>query len=286
MSSARVSFQGDCSPPHGVGLGLRSPHFSYIEQTRPQVAWFEVLIDNYLGDGGSALFHLQQISQHYPLTFHGVGMSLGSTDELNWRYLHRLKQRMDEFQPLWVSDHLCWSSVGGHYAQDLLPLPYVQQAIDVVVDHIKQIQDFLGCRILIENVSSYLSYKDSVMQEWEFLCQVVERADCDVLLDINNIYVSAYNHGIDAQAYLNAVPVERVREFHLAGYDDLQTHLLDTHGAAVHAPVWALYQDALQRFGPVPTLIEWDNNIPDFTILQTEAAKAEEFMSQAARHVA
>ena len=286
MSSARVSFEGDCRPPHGVGLGLRSPHFSYIEQTRPQVAWFEVLIDNYLSDGGSALFHLQQISQHYPLTFHGVGMSLGSTDELNWRYLQRLKQRMDEFQPLWVSDHLCWSSVGGHYAHDLLPLPYVQQAIDVVVDHIKQIQDFLGCRILIENVSSYLSYKDSVMQEWEFLCQVVERADCDILLDINNIYVSAYNHGIDVQAYLNAVPVERVREFHLAGYDDLQTHLLDTHGAAVHAPVWALYQDALQRFGPVPTLIEWDNNIPDFTILQTEAAKAEKFMDQAARHVA
>ncbi len=286
MVFSAPALDGNRRSLHGVGVGLRAPHYSHVEENKPDVAWFEVLIDNYLHDDSPAVAHLRNIRQDYPITFHGVGLSIGSTDELNWDYLKKLKQRITEFEPARVSDHLCWTSVGGHYAHDLLPLPYVQQAIDVVVRHVQQIQEFLGRRILVENVSSYLTYKDSVLQEWEFLCEVADKADCDILLDINNIYVSAQNHDIDALTYVDAVPIERVKEFHLAGYEDMQTHLLDTHGESVHEPVWELYQRALQRFGQVPTLIEWDNNIPEFATLKDEADKAEQFMQEATRHVA
>ncbi|VAW91145.1 Uncharacterized protein conserved in bacteria, NMA0228-like [hydrothermal vent metagenome] len=268
-----------------TGVGLRAPHFQHIMEHKPDIPWFEILIDNYLG-GGPALYQLEQICNNYPISFHGVGMSLGSTDKLNTNYLKKLKQRISDFEPVHISDHLCWASFAGHYAHDLLPLPYVTQAISTVVDHVKQVQDYLGQQILIENVSSYLSYKQSVMEEWEFLVSVAEQADCNILLDINNIHVSAYNHNIDAQAYLDAVPVERVKEFHLAGYEDMQSHLLDTHGEAVHAPVWDLYQKALLRFGAIPTLIEWDNNIPEFSVLSAEADKADYIQRELKLHVA
>ena len=264
----------------GVGLGLRTPHYSTILEHLPNVPWFEVLIDNYFCDGGQVLHRLEAIGRHYPLTFHSVGMSLGSSDPLNWQYLKRLSQLAERFKPHYISDHLCWSAIDGRYLHDLLPLPYQDSVINHVADRIKQVQDFLGRRLLLENVSSYLTYKNSIMQEWEFLLEITERADCDILLDINNIYVSARNHGFDAEHYLRAVDTDRVKEMHLAGYEDQGSHLLDTHGEAIHPPVWQLYRSAVKQLGSVPTLIEWDNNIPEFSVLQAEGQKAEAILSQ------
>lgn len=272
--------KGDNGPIQGVGLGLRTPHYQLIESTRPDVPWFEVLIDNYMQPGGSPLYHLRKISQDYAVTFHGVGMSLGSTDPLDMQYLGILKQRIDEFRPAWISDHLCWTSVAGCHGHELLPLPYTDEAILLVIEKIRQVQDFLGQRILIENVSSYLTYADSQMPEWEFLNIIASEADCDILLDINNIYVSSVNHKLDAITYLQSVPVDRVREMHLAGFEDAGTHLLDTHSRPVYEPVWDLYRHALKLFGGVPTLIEWDNDIPEFDILKAEADKASRYMSE------
>ena len=270
----------------GVGLGLRTPHYSTIENNKPNVAWFEVLIDNYMAAGGTPLLHLERIRQDYAVTFHGVGMSLGSTDPLSWQYLKQLKQRIQQFSPAWVSDHLCWTSVGGRYSHELMPMPYTDEAIRLMIVRIQQVQDFLQQRILIENVSSYLRYAVSAMQEWDFLVTIATEADCDILLDINNIYVSARNHGIDAEHYLSSVPPARVREMHLAGYEDMGTHLLDTHGEPVHDAVWELYNQALLKFGPVPTLVEWDNNIPAFSRLQAEGEKARKMMSRVCDEVA
>jgi len=274
----------NASPRHtsinGVGVGFRSNHFEYIEKNRPDVPWFEVLIDNYMMDAGVSLYYLEKATEAYPVTFHGVGMSLGSTDQLNKDYLKKLKSLIKQFNPVYVSDHLCWTSVDGYHSHDLLPMPYTDEAIKLLVSHIKQAQDFLERRILVENVSSYLNFKDSIMSEWEFLKIVVEESDCDVLLDINNIYVSSINHNIDAIQYIKNIPVERVKEMHLAGYTDMGTHLLDTHGEAVHEPVWKLYEQALNKFGNIPTLIEWDNDVPEFSILEEEAAKAEAIMQK------
>lgn len=280
----------DASPLHtaisGVGVGFRSNHFEYIKQNKPDVSWFEVLIDNYMMDAGSSLYYLDKAAETYPLTFHGVGMSLGSTDQLNKDYLHKLKELIKQFNPVYVSDHLCWTSVNGYHSHDLLPMPYTDEAIELLVKHIKQAQDFLERRILLENASSYLTFKDSVMEEWEFLKVIVDEADCDILLDINNIYVSSVNHKTDAMAYLKHLPVERVKEMHLAGYTDMGTHLLDTHGEAVHEPVWNLYEEALNKFGSVPTLIEWDNDVPEFCVLEEEAAKAKAIMQKVKHCVA
>jgi hypothetical protein len=273
-------------PIQGVGIGLRAPHYTFIERERPAVPWLEVLADNYLGKGGSALHHLERIRRDYAVTFHGVGMSLGSADPLDMAYLRRLKRLMGRIEPAWVSDHLCWTCVDGRHAHDLLPLPYVEEAVEHVATRIGRVQDFLGQRILVENVSTYLGLRASTLTEWEFLVRVAERSDCDILLDINNIYVSACNTGFAARDYLSAVPVGRVREFHLAGYEDRGSHLLDTHGEAVHEPVWDLYGQAIQRFGPVPTLIEWDNNIPGFSVLLAEAARARACLCEAGRDVA
>ncbi|UCE88230.1 MAG: DUF692 domain-containing protein [Pseudomonadota bacterium] len=258
----------------GVGLGLRAPHYAYVEEHRPEVPWFEVLVDNYIGKGGAALHHLETIRSDYPFRFHGVGMSLGSTDPLDMSYLAGLRALIDRFEPDTVSDHLCWTSVGGIHTHELLPLPCVEEAVAHVAARIDRVQDYLGRPILVENVSSYLTYRDDAFTEWEFLDAVAERADCGVLLDINNIQVSAHNHGFDAHAYLQGVDPKRVGEFHLAGYEDQGSYLLDTHGEPVHAPVWELYRAALRRFGAVPTLIEWDTNLPKFERLQEEADTA------------
>ncbi len=285
MQNPDSKFGSDNRSIQNTGVGLRAPHFQHIMEHKPKIPWFEILIDNYLG-GGPAIYQLEKIRNDYPITFHGVGMSLGSTDKLNLSYLKKLKQRICDFEPVHISDHLCWTSLGGHYAHDLLPLPYITQSIKTVVNHIHQVQDYLGQRILIENVSSYLSYKQSVMNEWEFLVSVAEQADCNILLDINNIAVSAHNHNLNAETYLNAIPIERVKEFHLAGYEDMKTHLLDTHSEPVHQAVWELYKKALHRFGAVPTLIEWDNNIPEFSVLSTEADKANSYQQQLHYYVA
>lgn len=281
----------------GLGLGLRAKHYQDILAADPSPnagsnssshsspKWFEALTDNYLGDGGMPLYYLGQIAERFPLSFHGVGLSLGSTDPLNEEYLDRLSRLVRQFNPQLVSDHLCWSSASGIHGHDLFPMPYTEQAARHIADRIQQVQERLGRQILIENVSSYLQFGESYLSEVEFLCEVVHQADCMLLCDLNNIYVSATNHDFDALDYLERLPESRVRELHLAGFEDQGTHLLDTHGAQVHDDVWALYAAALKRFGNVPTLIEWDTNIPEYTVLLDEMDKAAVFW-EAARNVA
>lgn len=264
----------------GCGIGLRFSHIEQILESHPPVPWLEILSDNYLVEGSVQQDYLLEVADHYPLTMHGVGLSLGSVDPLNTDYLQRLKALADKVKPAWISDHLCWSAVHGMHTHDLMPLPYNQATIDHVSDRIKQVQDYLGYELILENVSSYLQYKMSEMPEWEFFSEVAESADCGMLLDINNIYVSAHNHDFDPDTYLNAVPVSRIRQMHLAGFEDRGTHLLDTHGHPVPEVVWALYEKALQRFGHVPTLIEWDNNIPSLDVLLDEASKASDMLKK------
>lgn len=267
----------------GVGIGLRSQHYQTIINEKPDVPWFEALTDNYMNEGGLPLYYLEQVRERYPITFHGVGLSLGSTDPLDLTYLGKLKNLISRFDPIHVSDHLCWSSVAGLHGNDLFPLPYTEAAAKHISERILSVQDFLGEQILIENVSSYLTYKQSHMAEAEFLADVVSRADCLLLCDVNNIYVSATNHRFDPLNYLDALPGDRIKELHLAGFEDVGTHLLDTHGARVHEPVWDLYQSVVDRFGEVPTLIEWDTDIPAFDVLLEERDKASKIL--ASKHV-
>ncbi|MGB6977257.1 MAG: DUF692 family multinuclear iron-containing protein [Gammaproteobacteria bacterium] len=262
-------------PIQGVGIGLRVVHIPYILEHQPDVPWLEVLTDNYLNEGGIALHQLHRVRVDYPMVLHGVGLSLGATDPLNWDYLKNLKQLMQQLEPAWISDHLCWVSAQQQYFHELLPLPYTEEALQLLVQRIRRVQDYLGQQILVENVSSYLSYQHSTLTEWEFLNQVAEQADCFILLDINNIYVSATNLDFDANTYLSQINPQRVRQFHLAGYQSQLNYLLDAHSAPVHTPVWQLYEKALTHFGAIPTLIEWDTNIPEFAQLQAEAAKAQ-----------
>lgn len=274
------------APIRGAGVGLRTKHYQdvlsaqgvqiqEVIENRPPVAWFEVLTDNYLGTGGLPRHHLQQVRENYPLTFHGVGMSLGSTDPLDYGYLARLKALIEDFEPAWVSDHLAWVSVGGRYLHDLIPFPYTQEALDLFAQRILEVQEFLGRRILVENPSTYLSFNNCEMSEWEFVKALVEQADCELLIDVNNIHVSAVNNGFNPLEYVRAIPAERVREIHLAGYEEMGQYLFDTHGYRVRPPVWELYRFVLDQLGPTPTLIEWDNDIPDFSVLLEEAAKAQ-----------
>lgn len=261
-------------PVQGCGIGLRFQHIDQIVDSKPPIPWLEILTDNYLLPGSVQQDYLLDIAEHYPLTFHGVGMSLGSTDPLDTEYFSRVKALVERVNPVWISDHLCWTSVHGLVTHDLIPLPYTEETIRHAAQRIRQAQELLERRLVIENVSSYLQYQQSALSEWDFLCAVAEEADCDILLDVNNIYVSACNHDFDPLVYLNAIPVERVREIHLAGYEDRGTHLLDTHGYPVSDAVWALYAAAIQRFGAIPTLIEWDNNVPELDTLLAEADKA------------
>jgi hypothetical protein len=263
-------------PIKGCGVGLRFQHIDRVVTEKPHIPWLEILTDNYLLPGSVQQDYLLEVAEHYPLTFHGVGMSLGSTDPLDNEYFSRVKALVERVNPAWVSDHLCWTSVHGFVTHDLIPLPYTEATIRHAAQRIRQAQDRLGRRLVIENVSSYLQYQQSEMSEWTFFSAVAEEADCGMLLDVNNIYVSACNHDFDPVDYLNAIPVERVQEIHLAGYEDRGTHLLDTHGYPVSEPVWTLYAQAVKRFGVIPTLIEWDNNVPELAILLAEAAKAAE----------
>ena len=259
---------------HTCGIGLRFPHIDQLLAEMPSIPWLEVLIDNFLRPGSVQQDYLFAIAEHYPLSFHGVGLSIGSTDPLNNTYLSYLKGLVDQLKPERVSDHLCWTSVHGRVTHDLIPLPYTSQTIAYVANRIQQIQDYLGRELVIENVSSYLQYQQSTLTEWEFFSAVAEKADCGMLLDVNNIFVSAQNHQFNATDYLNGIPADRVRQVHLAGHEDRGTHLLDTHGHPVSEPVWALYRTALQQFGVLPTLIEWDNDIPPLEVLLAEANKA------------
>ena len=254
----------------GFGLGLRPTHYEALLSESHPIDWLEVITENYLVPGGKPLHYLERIRERYPLVMHGVSLSIGSTAPLDFEYLRELKQLAARIEPHWMSDHLCWTGVDGVNLHDLMPLPYTEEALRHVADRVTQVQDFLGRRILLENVSSYVSYTSSEMTEWEFLAELAVRADCEILLDINNIYVSSVNHGFDPREFLDAVPGERVRQFHLAGHQNHGHYIVDTHDAPIVAPVWELYQAAVARFGDVATMIERDAHIPPLAELVSE----------------
>jgi len=249
-------------PSLGFGLGLRVDHYEAILADRPPVDWFEVLTENYLVPGGKPLDYLMRIRERYRVAMHGVSLSIGSTAPLDRLYLAKVKALAARVEPEWISDHLCWTGVAGQNMHDLLPLPYTEEAIDNVVERVKTVQEILDRRILLENVSSYVTYRDSGLTEWDFLREIAERADCLILLDVNNIYVSSVNHEFAPLDYVNAIPVERVQQFHLAGHENHGDYLIDTHDHPVPDPVWELYGAAVRRFGNVSTMIERDANIP------------------------
>jgi uncharacterized protein (UPF0276 family) len=261
-------------PRLGHGIGLRPPHYAAVIEQRPAVDWFEVISENFMVAGGNPRRVLRQVREHYPVVLHGVSLSLGSVDPLDEGYLDRLAALAAEIEPAWISDHLCWSSFGGHTGHDLWPLPFTEESLDHVARRVLRVQERLGRRILVENVSSYLQFTSSTLTEWQFLAALCERADCGLLLDVNNVYVSARNHGFSAAEFLAGIPRERVGQFHLAGHSDHGTHLLDTHDHPVCDPVWDLYRTAVERFGPVTTLIERDDHIPPLEEVVAESQRA------------
>lgn len=267
----------------GHGVGLRREHFERVLSGPAAVDWFEVISENFMVEGGRPLHVLTRVRERYPVVLHGVSLSIGSTDPLNEPYLDRLSALAGRFEPAWISDHLCWTGVGGRNAHDLLPLPYTEQALDHVVRRVLRVQERLARPIALENVSSYVAYRHSAMPEWEFLGEVARRSGCGILLDINNVYVSARNHGFDPIAYLDGVPPESVWQFHLAGHSDKGTYLLDTHDHAIVDDVWTLYREAVRRFGPVSSLIEWDDRIPGFERLEEESRRARAIQDETLR---
>jgi uncharacterized protein len=264
----------DGFPFIGHGVGLRPPHYGRILDGSARADWFEVISENFMIRGGRPLLVLEKAREQAPIVLHGVSLNLGGVDPLRNSYLDDLAALVARFEPAWISDHLCWGSAGSHYAHDLLPLPYTEEALELAAARIRQVQERLGRQILIENVSSYLTYRHSAMPEWDFLSGVAERAECAILLDVNNIYVSAMNHGFSAADYVNAIPPQRVAQIHLAGHSDAGTHLVDTHDHPVPEPVWELLRMALARCGRVSTLIEWDDRIPEFEELTAHAERA------------
>jgi uncharacterized protein (UPF0276 family) len=267
-------------------VGLRREHFARVLEAPTRVDWFEVISENFMVKGGRPLHVLERVRRDYPLVLHGVSLSIGSTDPLDRDYLDGLRELAARIDPAWVSDHLCWTCIGGHNAHDLLPLPYTEEALEHVVSRLSAVQEHLGRRIALENASTYLSFAGSSMPEWEFLGEVAHRADCGILLDVNNVYVSAVNHGFDPEKYLAAVPAERVWEIHLAGHTDRGSHLLDTHSTRVCDEVWELYRFASRRIGAVASLVEWDEEIPDWDTLETESLRARDAQREALGKVA
>jgi uncharacterized protein len=260
----------------GFGLGLRTEHYQDILKHQPDVDWFEVITENYLVDGGKPLDFLHRIREHYPMVMHGVSMSIGSTDPIDWDYVAKVKKLADDLDVPWFSDHLCWTGVDHKNLHDLMPLPYNEDTVNHLAERIRQVQDFVERPMLIENLSSYVTYKASVMTEWEFLQSIAERADCKILLDINNIYVSAFNHEFDAGDYLNGLDGKRIWQFHLAGHLNTGNYIVDTHDHPVIDPVWQLYAQAVEKFGPVSVMIERDANIPPLSDVMAELAMARE----------
>jgi len=267
---------------YGIGIGLRIPHYRHILEQKPVVDWFEIISENYMLDGGRPLAVLDAILEQYRVVQHGVSMYFGSVDPLNREHLKRLKELTRRTKTPWLTDHLCWGSVDGRYTHDLMPLPYTWEAIDVTVSKIRQVQDFLEIPVAVENVSSYAEFHESEMTEWEFLNEVVERADCGILLDVNNIYVSSVNHSFDPHVYVDSVPAERVAQIHIAGHSKYEKYILDTHDHPVIDPVWKLYAHAIRRCGLTPTLLEWDDKIPTFDEVHGEALKAKQFLADVA----
>lgn len=265
----------------GTGVGLRAAHYRHFIEGRPPIGWLEVHSENYFGDGGYDLHVLEHVRRDYPLSLHGVGLSLGSADGLREYHLAKLKRLVERIEPALVSEHLCWGAVGDRHFNDLLPLPYTREALDLMVTRVEQAQSALGRSILVENVSAYLQYRASEIPELEFLAELARRSGCGILFDVNNLYVNAVNHGFDPFAALTMLPAERIGEIHLAGHLHAEDCLIDDHGSCVTDAVWKLYEAARRRFGAVPTLIEWDTNIPVLDVLLNEARKAEAVLEPA-----
>jgi uncharacterized protein (UPF0276 family) len=265
---------------YGIGIGLRVPHYQHILTRKPVVDWFEIISENFMVDGGRPLQVLDQILEQYRVVQHGVSMYFGSADKLNREHLRRLKNLVKRTKTPWLSDHLCWGSVDGRYTHDLLPMPYTHEAAKITAQKIREVRDFVEVPIAVENVSSYAEFHVSEMTEWEFLTEVVEKADCGILLDVNNIYVSAMNHNFNPYDYVNNVPHHRVAQFHIAGHSKYRKYILDTHDHPVIDPVWKLYAHAMRLVGPTATLLEWDAHIPSFDEVHHEALKANQFIAQ------
>ncbi len=269
--------------PLGFGLGLRPVYYQDVIERAPRVDWFEVISENFMAPGGRPLAIIERIRSAFPIVMHSVSMSIASTAPLDFEHLSGLKTLADRCQPEWISDHLCWTGVHGVNLHDLLPIPYTLEALDHVVERIKRVQDFLGRRIAIENVSSYVTFAESEMDEWTFIREMAERADCWLLLDVNNVFVSGFNHGFDPVSYIEAIPVDRVVQLHLAGHSEAQTHKIDTHDQPICDEVWALYDVACRRFGSVSTMIERDDNFPPFDELLAELDRARMVAAAASR---
>jgi uncharacterized protein (UPF0276 family) len=274
MVSARLGH-----PNLGLGVGLRTVHFPYILRNHPPVDWFEIISENFMDSGGRPRYVLEQIAERYPVVMHGVSLSIGSTDPLNFDYLGRLKKLANAINARWVSDHLCWTGVAGLNAHDLLPIPLNEHTLAHVVQRIRTVQDFLERPLVLENPSTYVTFTASTMTEWEFLGRMAHEADCGLLLDVNNVYVSSVNHDFDPAEYIRSVPHERVVQFHLAGHAHCKTHIIDTHDNHVIDPVWELYRLAHQLTGGAATLLEWDARIPEFPVVHAEVLKARRYMS-------
>ncbi len=273
-------------PDLGMGMGLRTVHYNHIVTRRPRMGFFEIISENFMDAGGAPLSWLERIAGQYPIVLHGVSMSIGSTDPVNRPYLKRLKALGDRVKTPWISDHLCWTGVLGRNTHDLLPVPLTEEALRHVARRVKIVQDILERPLVLENPSNYLEFTQSQMPEWEFLARLCEKADCGLLLDVNNVYVSAFNHGFDPETYLDAVPVERIVYHHLAGHTHKGTHILDTHTGPVIDPVLRLYQRIHARTGGRPTMVEWDEDIPAFDVVAAEVEKARALRRGAPAHAA
>jgi uncharacterized protein len=274
MSAPRLG-----NPNLGLGVGLRAVHFPYILSNQPQVDWFEIISENFMDSGGRPRYVLEQIAERYPVVMHGVSLSIGSTDPLNVEYLTKLKRLAAAVKPLWISDHLCWTGVLGLNAHDLLPIPLNEETLAHVVERVRTVQDFLERPLVLENPSSYVTFAGSTMSEWEFLTRMAGEADCGLLLDVNNVYVSSINHDFDPVEFVENVPHQRIVQVHLAGHTDCGKYRIDTHDDHVIDPVWELYRLAHRRTGGVSTLLEWDAKIPPFPVVHAEVLKAKEYMS-------
>jgi uncharacterized protein (UPF0276 family) len=265
-------------PNLGVGLGLRTVHYGHLLEHWPSVDWFEIISDNYMQTAGRPLYFLDQIAERYPIAMHGVSLSIGGADDLDLAYVSELASLRRRTRAHWVSDHLCWTGVAGRNSHDLLPMPYTDQALHHAIERVRRVQDLLGAPLVIENPSSYVEFAGSTMKEWEFLRALAEEADCGLLLDVNNVYVSGYNHGFDPGEYLDAVPFDRVVQMHVAGHTNNGTHIVDTHIGPVIGPVWELAREAYRRAGETSVLLEWDAEIPPFEEVHREALKATSFV--------
>ncbi len=266
---------------HGFGLGLRVEHYRDFLETRPAVDWLEVISENYMMPGGKPLHYLDAIRRDYPMVMHGVSLSIGSTDPLDRDYLAALKALADRVDPAWISDHLCWTGVDHQNLHDLLPMPYTEAALRHLTERIDRVQDYLGRQILLENVSSYIAFANDEVAEWDFLAELAQRADCLLLLDVNNVYVSSVNRGFDPRRFIDRLPGDRVRQIHLAGHEDHGDYLVDTHDHPICNAVWDLYAYAVERLGQVPTMIERDDNIPALPELLAELDQARDIASRA-----